>query len=55
MCERTIKKLDCILDTSKQQVELDKLRATAWLGVPSTEAGYRCRVWKLLLDYLPTD
>lgn len=53
MMERKIKKFDDIL--SQKQIDLERLRTLAWNGVPSTAPYYRCTIWKLLLDYLPTD
>lgn len=55
MMERKIKKFDDMLSTQKQFVDLEKLRALSWNGVPSNTPHYRCQIWKLLLDYLPTD
>lgn len=53
MYERRVKKFLRVL-TSKV-VDLDQLRALAWSGIPAHAAEYRCKTWKLLLDYLPND
>lgn len=53
--EKRIKKFDDMLSQQKQFVDLDKLRELSWLGIPSNTPHYRCQIWKLLLDYLPTD
>jgi hypothetical protein len=53
MFERRVKKFQRVL-TSKV-VDLDQLRSLAWNGIPAHAAEYRCKTWKLLLDYLPND
>ncbi|TNV87202.1 hypothetical protein FGO68_gene13070 [Halteria grandinella] len=53
MFERRVKKFDRVLQS--KVVDLDQLRSLAWSGVPPHQAGYRCKTWKLLLDYLPND
>lgn len=36
-------------------MDLERLRSLSWNGIPSSTPHYRCEIWKLLLDYLPTD
>lgn len=43
------------LDHDNQFVDMDKLRALTWTGIPQTEPRFRCEAWKLLLDYIPID
>jgi hypothetical protein len=40
---------------NNEYVELDKLRAATWNGIPETIPALRCDSWKLLLDYTPID
>lgn len=53
MFERKVTKFQKVL--SQKVIDLEQLRALAWNGVPAHQASYRCKVWKLLLDYLPND
>lgn len=53
MMEKKIKKFDDCL--GQKQVDLENLRKIAWTGIPSVSPSYRSQIWKLLLDYLPTD
>lgn len=36
-------------------IQLEKLRAATWNGIPETIPQMRCESWKLLLDYTPID
>lgn len=53
MLDRKIKKFDNIL--GQQMIDLEKLRALGWNGIPQMPASFRCTCWKLLLDYMPVD
>lgn len=53
MLDKKIKRFDEVL--SQKIVDLDKLKALAWNGIPSNIAAFRCNTWRLLLDYQPAD
>ena len=36
-------------------IDLEKVRAATWNGIPQTLPYMRCSCWKLLLDYYPID
>lgn len=36
-------------------IDLEKVRAATWNGIPETIPRMRCSSWKLLLDYTPID
>jgi hypothetical protein len=40
---------------SQKIIDLEKLKALAWNGIPSTIPHFRCNTWRLLLDYQPAD
>ena len=40
--ERKIKKFDDLLDPNKPLIDLEKLRALSWNGIPSSTPHYRC-------------
>ena len=51
--ERKVKKFDDVFQAA--DLNMDKLRALAWNGVPTHAPLYRTQIWKLLLDYMPED
>ena len=53
MMERKMKKIEDQL--SSKDLDLDKLKALSWNGVPSVNPLSRSQIWKLLLDYMPQD
>ena len=55
MHERRVKKFNSLLEPGNSLIDIEKLRGLAWNGIPNHNPYYRATIWKLLLDYLPTD
>ena len=36
-------------------IDLEKVRAATWNGIPETVPRMRCQCWKIMLDYIPID
>ena len=53
MLDKKVKKFESVLN--ERVVDLEKLKALAWNGIPQTNAKFRTESWRLLLDYQPND
>ena len=42
-------------ECDRNLIMLDKLKATAWPGIPSCIPQVRAKIWSLLSDYIPLD